>query len=95
MAMVIMVMVVKSWNVKCSSFHFSDDYGDYGDGARSKHKETWCSLVFHVFHVFHVFRVFRVFPSSEPPKTIKRSTAVYNAQPTAIGVLYNYNMTTQ
>ena len=50
--------------------------------------------MFRVFHVFRVFRVFRVFPSSEPPKTIKRSTAVYNAQPTAIGVLYNYNITT-
>ena len=62
--------------------------------GRSKHKETWCSLVFRVFRVFHVFHVFHVFPSSEPPKTIKRSTAVYSVQPTtAIGVLYNYNMT--
>ena len=33
MVMAIMVMVVKSWNVKCSSLHFSDDYGDYGDGC--------------------------------------------------------------
>ena len=33
MVMAIMVMVVKSWNVKCSSFHFLDDYGDYGDGC--------------------------------------------------------------
>ena len=50
--------------------------------------------MFRVFHVFRVFRVFRVFPSSEPPKTIKRNTTVYNVQPTAIGVLYNYNVTT-
>ena len=35
MTMVIMVMVVKSWNVKCSSFQFSDGYGDYGDGCES------------------------------------------------------------
>ena len=32
--MVIMVMmVVKSWNVKFSSLQFSDGYGDYGDGC--------------------------------------------------------------
>ena len=48
MAMVIMVMVVKSWNVKCSSFQFSDGYGDYGDGCESWNVKFSCSSVFQM-----------------------------------------------
>ena len=36
-----MAMVVKSWNVKCSSFQFSDGYGDYGDGCEVMELGMW------------------------------------------------------